>query len=52
MTGKGEGEAQWQTSTFHSHVVQEVRDAVDDVVEELERQTERLNGVCSGQCSY
>lgn len=35
VAGEGEGEAQRQTSTFHPHVVQEVGDAVDDVVEEL-----------------
>lgn len=35
-TGEGEGEAQWQSSAFHSHVVQEVGDAVHNVVEELE----------------
>lgn len=36
MAGEGEGEAQRQSSTFHSHVVQEVRDAVHNVVKELE----------------
>lgn len=39
VAGEGEGEAQRQTSTFHPHVVQEVGDAVDDVVEELGGQT-------------
>lgn len=37
MTGEGEGETQWQSSTFHSHVVQEVGDAVHDVVKELQK---------------
>lgn len=37
MAGEGEGETQRQPSTFHPHVVQEVRDAVNDVVEELQR---------------
>ena len=37
MAGEGEGETQRQTSTFHSHVVQEVGDAVHDVVKELGR---------------
>lgn len=37
MAGEGEGETQWQPSTFHSHVVQEVGDAVHNVVEELEK---------------
>lgn len=37
VAGEGEGEAQRQTSTFHPHVVQEVGDAVNDVVEELQR---------------
>lgn len=36
MAGEGEGEPQWQSSTFHSHVVQEVRDAMHNVVKELE----------------
>lgn len=39
MAGEGEGEAQWQTSTFHPHVVQEVGDAVDDVVKQLQEKT-------------
>lgn len=37
MAGEGEGKAQRQSSTFHSHVVQEVGDAVHNVVEELGR---------------
>lgn len=37
MAGEGEGETQRQSSTFHSHVVQEVRNAVHNVVKELER---------------
>lgn len=37
MAGEGEGETQRQSSTFHSHVVQEVGDAVHNVVKELER---------------
>ena len=36
MAGEGEGEAERQSSTFHSHVVQEVGDAVHNVVKELE----------------
>ena len=39
MAGEREGEAQWQPSTFHSHVVQEIRDAVHDMVKKLERHT-------------
>lgn len=37
MAREGEGETQRQSSTFHSHVVQEVRNAVHNVVKELER---------------
>lgn len=37
MAGEGEGEPQRQSSTFHSHVVQEVGDAVHNVIKELER---------------
>lgn len=37
MAGEGEGKTQRQSGTFHSHVVQEVRDAVHNVVKELER---------------
>lgn len=36
MAGEGEGETERQSSAFHPHVVQEVGDAVHDVVEELE----------------
>lgn len=39
MAGEGEGEPQRQPSAFHSHVVQEVGDAVHDVVKELGRDT-------------
>lgn len=39
MAGEREGEPQRQSSTFHSHVVQEVGDAVHNVVKELERDT-------------
>lgn len=37
MAGEREGETQWQSSTFHSHVVQEIRDAVHNVVKKLAR---------------
>lgn len=37
MAGEGEGETQRQSGTFHSHVVQEVGDAMHNVVKELER---------------
>lgn len=37
MTGEGEGETKRQSCTFHSHVVQEVRDTVHNVVKELQR---------------
>lgn len=40
MAGEGEGEAERQSCTFHSHVVQKVRDAVHDVVKELQRDME------------
>ena len=38
LTGEGEGETQGKDSPFHSHVLQEVRNALDDMVEELGRQ--------------
>lgn len=34
--GKREGESQRKTSVLHSHVVQEVADAVHNVIEQLE----------------
>lgn len=37
MAGEGEGEAQRQPSAFHPHVVQEVGNAMHDVVKELEK---------------
>lgn len=37
VAGEGEGEAQRQAGALHAHVVQEVGDAVHDVVEELGR---------------
>jgi len=39
LTGEGEREAQWEDHTFHPHVLQEVGDAVHDMVEELEQQS-------------
>lgn len=48
MAGEGEGETQRQSSAFHSHVVQEVGDAVHYVVEELE-ETGALLVVCTGR---
>lgn len=35
MTGEGEGEAQRERRSAHAPVLQEVSDAVNDVVEEL-----------------
>lgn len=41
MAGEGKGEAQRQTGALHAHVVQEVRDAVHNVVKELEKTVEK-----------
>lgn len=35
LAGEGEGETQGQGHTLHAHVLQEVSDALDDVVKEL-----------------
>lgn len=37
MAGERKSETQWESSTFHSHVVQEIRDAVHNVIKKLER---------------
>lgn len=37
MAGEREGETERQSCTFHSHVVQEVRNTVHNVVKELQR---------------
>lgn len=52
MAGEGEGEPQWQSSTFHSHVVQEVRDAVHDVVKELEGDKFLVVSIVGGMVSF
>lgn len=36
FTGEGEGEAQRETSVLHAHVVEEVADALHDVIKQLE----------------
>lgn len=41
MAGEGKCEAQRQTGALHAHVVQEVRDAVHNVVKELEETVEK-----------
>ena len=37
--GEGEGEAQRKASVLHPHVVQEVTDALHDVIKQLEEGT-------------
>jgi len=41
LAREGEGEAERERYALHSHVFQEVGDAVDDVVEELDAQSQK-----------